>query len=212
MSTERIFKVDEDKCHIALWWATSANPKASADQGRPVFDKVLKGRIIAPMQARSEFECVLLREFHDGTVKHQEPYWSKYKAQAQQFMSSDEGGDLQGTPIDQWTMIDAPMAATLKALHIYTVEILAQQEGTGIQRIGMGAQSLVSKARNWLAAAKDSAVISRLTESEARHAAENADLKRQLAELAARVQDQEDRKVDGRTREGRALRARDEAA
>lgn len=210
MSDDRIFQVPDEKAHIALRWGVAPNPKATIAEGRPVFDKVLHGRVIAPMQSKSEFACILMYEYADGKRKYQEPYWTKYKAQAEQFMSSDSGGDLQGTPIDQWTMIDAPMAATLKALQIYTVEILAQQEGTGIQRIGMGGQSLVVKARNWLAAAKDSAVISRMTESDAKKDAQIADLQRQLQELASRMD--EERKVDGRTKEGRALRQREEAA
>lgn len=227
MAEERLFRVEEDKTHIALRWGTSANPKLSAELGRPVFDKVLIGRLIMPASSiigggapKSEFECVILRDYAAPTAndpgkfirKHCEPYWTKYRNQAEQFMKSDEGGDLQGTPIEKWAMIDSALAATLKAMQVYTVEMLAALEGVGIQRLGMGGQSLVLKARNWLEASKDTAIISRITAEGEKKDAQIADLQRQLMELAARVQEQEDRKVDGRTREGRALRQRDEAA
>lgn len=194
----RIFKVDEDKTHISLRWGVSANEALSKSEGRPVYDKVLIAKVLAPHSSKSEFECVIRRIYPDGTAKNYEPHASKYRAQVDQFEKSDAGGDLAGTPIDAWAPIDAAVAASLKALNIHTVEILAEQEGTGVQRLGMGGVGLVQKARNWLEQAKGGAAVSRLTAEMEKATAENADLKRQLAELAERMDAAEKRRGPGR--------------
>lgn len=130
---------------------------------------------------------ILLRKSADGKVRKYDPNYTRYQAQVEQFLASDESSDLQGTPIDQWPMVDAPFAATLKALKIFTVEQLAELTDTAKQHLGMGADTWVKKAQNWLAAAKDGAAVSRMTAELAERDAVIADLKRQMAELAARV-------------------------
>lgn len=143
--------------------------------------------MIAPHQSKSEAVFTVMRVYQDGTDKKYEPHYGKFRAQIEQFLGSDAGGDLAGTPIDAWAPIDSAMAASLKALNIHTVEILAEQEGTGVQRLGMGGVGLVKKARDWLEQARGGAAVSRLSAENEKKDAQIADLQRQLADIAKRL-------------------------
>lgn len=186
----RLFRV-ENEGHISLEWGVTPNPGASNDQGRPVFDKVIKGTILAPSQTKSQPVVTLVRIDANGKRREYEPHYSHYAGQIAQFEKSDSGGDLQGTPIEEWAMIDAPFAATLKALKVFTVEQLAEASDTTLQHIGQGARMWKDKASNWLKAATDGAVVGKMTHELAQRDATIADLQRQLSELAARVEAQE---------------------
>lgn len=201
MPEPRLFKVDNEG-HIALQWTTSGNVEASKKEGRPIFDKVLRGDVLAPGQGKSTPSFILVRISPDGREQRKEPYYSKYEPQITQFRASEDGGDLQGTAIDAWPMIDMQTAATFKAAKVFTVEQLADLPDVAKQHLGMMANEWMPKARNWLAAARDSATVGRLTSELGERDAKINDLQRQLSELVQRFSD-----VDLRTKEGRALKA-----
>lgn len=83
-----------------------------------------------------------------------------------------------GTPIEQLPGVGPSMAHSLKGLNLRTVEDLAAvtDENT-IQRIGMGARDMITRAKAWLAQA---------TERESKLAEENERLRRMLAEAQAK--------------------------
>lgn len=204
MDEARIFKVPEDQCHIGLSWATAGNHTQSKIEGRPVYDKVLKCEILAPNQTKSTPVVELLRIFPDGTEKHNATYYDKYRSQVELFRGSDKGGDLQGTPLDQWPMMDMQTTATFKAMKLYTVEQIRDMGDTVKQHFGMGASDWQAKARNWLAAAADGAIVGKLTAELAQRDTRIAELERQMVELGNRLTTQEERRGPGRPRKDEA--------
>lgn len=70
---------------------------------------------------------------------------------------------LDGTPIKGWPLASPAEAAKLLSVNIKTVEDLANANNEAIQRIGMGAQTLKSRAENFLNAKQDTGpLVSRL--------------------------------------------------
>lgn len=62
---------------------------------------------------------------------------------------------VNGTPIRGWGVISPAKQETLIAMHILTVEDLAEINDEGVKRIGMGAVELKTKAKAWLAQLND---------------------------------------------------------
>jgi hypothetical protein len=74
---------------------------------------------------------------------------------------------LDGTAIKTWSAISPAQIKNLLAIGIYTVEDLAQANDQGMRRIGMGANELKRKAKNWLDSVKDNGKITlRITQLE----------------------------------------------
>lgn len=214
METARLFRIDDGQpgntSHISLTWAVSADPGASKKAGRPIFNKVLRGEVLAPSQQKSSpvFDLIRIYDTPEGPFeKRCEPYYTQYEPQIKQFLTTNEGDNVAGTPIEQWPIIDAAFAASLKAMKVFTVEQLRDASDTTKQRIGMGASEWQAKAKNWLAAAADGAVVGRLTSELAQRDAQIADLQRQMQELVARFDAQGERRGPGRP-----PKQRDEAA
>lgn len=94
---------------------------------------------------------------------------------------------IVGTHISAAPFLNAALVADLEYLNIYTVEALADLSDVAKGRLGMGAAELVAKAKAFLSVAKDSAEATRLAAENERQQAENAELKRQIKELADRL-------------------------
>jgi len=98
---------------------------------------------------------------------------------------------VNGTPIRGWMLITPAQQKNLIAHNILTIEELANLNGEGVHRVGMGALELKNKAAMALQAAKDTgplvlknaAMEAELTLMKANY----ADMERKLAELMAEV-------------------------
>lgn len=89
-------------------------------------------------------------------------------------------GFLDGTPIEQLPGITNSRILEFKAQKVFTIEALAQLDGSNLNRLGMHARDWKNKATAWLDAAREGAVDAKL-------AAQNADLQAQLAEMTKRL-------------------------
>jgi len=89
---------------------------------------------------------------------------------------------IQGMPIEEWPQIARSQALTFKAMHIFTVESLAEVHDGHIDKLGQNARELRTKAKAFLAQAKDSAAAQKI-------AAENDALKMQLADMQRQIND-----------------------
>lgn len=98
---------------------------------------------------------------------------------------------LHGTPIKGWGVISPAQQAVLTGIMILTVEDLAQLNDEGLQRIGMGALDLRTKARAWLSQAQDKGPLTienaQLKQSLITQLGEIETLKAQVAQLMARI-------------------------
>lgn len=91
---------------------------------------------------------------------------------------------VSGTRIDMAPFITPSMVSTLKQLNIRSVEDLAELPDSMLGALGMGAQAMREKAKNWLLSANDAGkVVGKISTLES----ENASLKSALDELKARL-------------------------
>jgi len=86
----------------------------------------------------------------------------------------------EGMPIEEWAQITKSEAMNLRAMNIHTVEALAAVSDGNVGNLGQGGRELVARAKAFIEQAKDNAINAKM-------AAENQELKDQIAELVHRV-------------------------
>jgi hypothetical protein len=92
------------------------------------------------------------REVENGRLN---PAHEQYYRQAYEHFKKGQEIPVEGTPIKTWPVISPAQVGALTALHIRTVEELANLPDDGVRRIGMGGIDLKNKAKAWLASAQD---------------------------------------------------------
>lgn len=153
--------------------------KKSTTAGHPVYRDVEFVKIVVPGDKQSIF-C------QPATEQHKQRFPKAYAG-----FKNRETKALEGFPIEQWPQVTRAMAMTLKALHIHTVESLAEVNDSNLGNLGQQGRDLRAKAQAFVKQASDGAAANKL-------AAENQSLKdqiqamqenfqRQLTELAARM-------------------------
>jgi hypothetical protein len=108
----------------------------------------------------------------------------------------------EGTPIENWGPISKSQALTYKGLNVHTVENLAAVNDTALHNLGHGARMLRDKAIAWIKASKDSAETMRLAAENQQLRDDLAALKEQVAELAAKRKPGRPRKEESDESEG----------
>ena len=177
----RIFMDPEDKqVRLILWWDEAQNGQRSKAAGHPVYDRAIKLAVMTPGSPKQQFSTIVERIDMDGNSDKSDLYYKRYQAQIEMFKAGEKGPEAKGLPLTQWAAMDKATAKTYAAAGIYTVELLAELEGTQLQGMGMGAQTWKKKAQAHLAQMNSGAEVSRL-------AGENADLSKRLADLEALV-------------------------
>ena len=151
----------------------------TAKEGRPRHKKVDMVSIIVP----GDRDSIVDREVFPVDIQRFPKAWERYQAgQAQD----------DGTPLGSWPLIDAAMVEDLRYYKITTIEGLAELSDVALQRIGP-LTDMRNKARQFLQAAKDNSVLTKLDhdkkELEAKLAAlveQNNMLNKKLDELSRR--------------------------
>lgn len=94
---------------------------------------------------------------------------------------------IQGMPVEEWPQITRAQAMTFKAMHIFTVEALAEVHDGHIDKLGQNARELRTKAKAFLATAKDTAAAQKIAAENDKLKEQITELQRQMADLASRV-------------------------
>lgn len=102
-----------------------------------------------------------------------------------------------GTALSEWPPCSISLQATLKAIHIHTVEMLAEANEAALDRIGIGARELQAKARAFLEVRAETA-------SSMRHAAEAERAREAMAKMTDQMADMQ-RQLDMMSRAGQVL-------
>jgi hypothetical protein len=148
-------------------------------------------------------KTVVNRQVKEDDTHRWPKHWQAYQ--------TGEEVKASGFPLEQWPEIatDEGLLRDLNHKHIYTVEQLAAVSDQNLANIGLGARALVAKAQAFLAVQKDSGAVARYAAQYEQVSEENALLKRQLAELSARLQAIEDGAATGedKPRRGRPPKA-----
>ena len=106
-----------------------------------------------------------------------------------QWMSylNKQNTEVIGTRLEEWPTLDVNQRDELKAIKFYTVEQIAAASDQQLMNVPMG-MALRTKAKAYLAHAKDSASAQKLAAEKERLEQDNAELKAQVKELARRLE------------------------
>lgn len=168
---------DEFK-HLSVEFYVEAveDPRATAEQGRPIF----KDEEFVRIRAAGSRD-VFVAPAHDQSSKR-DPNNGRRLTYAQLHFGPYEafkrGIEFResGTPLSELTTISAAKRKELNAVNVYTVEQLAALDGTGLAKLGMGGRGLKSLAEEYIKKATGVGAMSKLAQ-------ENEDLKARLARL-----------------------------
>lgn len=142
--------------------------RKSAEAGRDVYKDVEFVRIAVPGDRNSLF-------FQPAEDSHRRRFPKAYDAFKQRSHEAREG-----TPIEQWPPVSRSVALNLKALHVHTVEALAEVHDGLIDKLGTNGRELRSRAQAWISDAQNNAEAQRL-------AKEKQDLQDQLEAMQAQI-------------------------
>jgi len=167
--------------HVEFFEDKIENKAKSAEAGRPVFDPQTKVRIkfagdkhnvlVAPANSLGQ-----MRDTDSNRrLTYAEQFPEHYAAfkKNQKFLGS-------GTPLTELSFITVAKRAELEAFNIHTAEALAEMDGAGLKKLGMGSRELMEQAKAYLDKASGSADVTRL-------AGENSALKAQMEAMQAQL-------------------------
>jgi hypothetical protein len=152
-------------------------PGKSAEEGRPVYvDRDFVG--ITNPGSRDE----VVRRAEDKAREDEFVAWAYKKWKATQQQPTD------GTPLETVPFLNKSQVLELKGVAIHSLETLADAPEQAMQRM-MGLRELKKKAAAYLAAAKDSAVVTRLQHELDQRDGKIALMEKQMAEMNARFEE-----------------------
>jgi hypothetical protein len=111
----------------------------------------------------------------------------RFPVQWARYQNEKTDGDIEGTLLHDWPILNAAVAAELKHFRFYTVEQIAAASDAQLNTLGMAAGmsplSLRDKAKAFLSSAKGSALVQQQADELRKRDEELAAIKAQLAEL-----------------------------
>lgn len=159
------------------------NAAVTAETGIQSYDSVLMGYVAPIGNPKSNASVEIERTAPDGTVTVNTYNMNRYGAQVKEYKAGTNAETL-GTPLKDLLGMTPATAMNLKARGINTIEMLADAVDGAGQDV-MGFWDLRERAKKHLAHRVEQAPFVKLDALEAKHAAEKADLQRQLDELKA---------------------------
>jgi hypothetical protein len=111
----------------------------------------------------------------------------RFPVQWARYQNEKTDGDIEGTLLHDWPILNAAVAAELKHFRFYTVEQIAEASDAQLNTLGMAAGmsplSLRDKAKAFLSSAKGSALVQQQADELRKRDEELSAMKAQLAEL-----------------------------
>lgn len=171
----------DDKLVVTFYRGTRKNGQKSLQAGIPIYDPVDMVRIIQPGERDvAEYEATL--EYQRRWPRQ----WAAYQANQDQ----DQGG----TPLEMLLPAQPEIVATLKAIHINTVQQLAGMTDSAMDNVPMG-RTLVNNAKQYLSRAGEGVEYHALKKERDDLRSDVDRLMAQVDELSARL---DDKKADAR--------------
>lgn len=144
--------------------------QSGESEGRKTYRMVERVKVIMPGNG-------MTIPVFNVTDEHRERWPKEYEA----FKKGVEP-DLNGTPLEEWSILNKAQVMELKAMHIRTIEDVASLPDTAVQRIGRGGYALRERALAFLDQAKEQELTTRIT-------AENEAMREQITALARQVEE-----------------------
>lgn len=167
--------VQPDKRHVEFRYGQRLLVQKSNEAGRPVFGPIILFCVRHPGERD---ETVV-----EATDFHKEMHPRQWRA-----FSEGVKADAEGTPLAVIFPAEPYIVTHLRAINIFTVEMLAGVSEEGMRRIGMGAREYVGRAQKFLDAADRSAPVREIEAKLQARDEEIALLKDQVALLVANAQ------------------------
>lgn len=176
----------DEKPHLHVEFFTEAqeNKSKSAKEGRPIFDDVEFVRI----RFAGDQKNVLVAPAHmTGTIRDEITnlpltYAQRFPRHYEAFRAG-QAYLGSGTPVKEAPFLTEAQRRELAALNIHTLEALADMDGAGLARLGMGGRALKDKAIAFIAKASGSADVTKLAGENAAMKEQIEAMQKQMAEL-----------------------------
>ncbi|MCA1859310.1 hypothetical protein LE191_04195 [Janthinobacterium sp. HSC-3S05] len=153
----------DEGLHIAFFLEAVESSMKTQEQGHPVFDDCEMVEIRIPGDDKTILKSIVTREY-------KERFPDEYAA----FKANKEVAET-GTPLEHWAALTPSQIAQFKTQNIRTVEGLANVADGNAQF--MGAHDIRNKAKAFLKAAADTAIVEK-------QEVEMAELRAQIAALS----------------------------
>ncbi|MGO7279378.1 hypothetical protein ACCT18_29445 [Rhizobium ruizarguesonis] len=153
-------------------------PFLTEKEGRPIFKDVEFVTIFIAGDKHTEVQRV-------ATDHDKERFSDAYKRFKEGAAAREQ---MVGTPLAQWSYLKPSQIKELESINIYSVEQLAALSDTSKQKIGMGANELVSAAQAFLVTSKDASAASAFAAENERLKDDVKRLEEQVAEMGRRFE------------------------
>jgi hypothetical protein len=167
----------DTRTNVFFYTEAVQNHAKSEAAGRPIYDEVEMVQISFPGNRLT----IVAKE----TTEEHKQRWPKHYAA---FKAGSQDVFVEGTPLKAWTSLNRAQVAEFRALGIHTVDQLAQVDDYFCQRIGMGGHTWRQRARDFLAAAEDTAHVDKMSSDRIRLAEQVEAQNRQIAELGGIIE------------------------
>jgi len=166
----------DSRLNVKFYQRAINNEFKSALEGRPIME--MRDFIIIEVPGDN---LTVIDTFAVDEHKKRFPVqWARYQ-------NEKTDGDIEGTLLHDWPILNAAVAAELKHFRFYTVEQIAAASDAQLNTLGMAAGmsplSLRDKAKAFLSSAKGSALVQQQADELRKRDEELSAIKAQLAEL-----------------------------
>lgn len=170
---------DTPHLHVEFYTDSVHNIRLSAEQGRPVYEDKEFVRIKFVGDKQNVFvapadDFGTARDESGRRLRYSEEFHKHYEV----FKAGAKALEV-GTPLESLG-IPGSKISELKASNVYTVEGLAMLDGTLLQKLGMGARDLKTRAEDFLNKANNASFATKLE-------AENTELRKMIEDLSKKV-------------------------
>jgi len=166
----------DSRLNVKFYQRAVENEFKSALEGRPIME--MRDFII--IEVPGDNLTVIDTFAVDENKKRFPVQWARYQ-------NEKTDGDVEGTLLHDWPILNAAIAAELKHFKFYTVEQIALASDAQLNTLGMVAGmsplGLRDKAKAFLSSAKGSALVQQQADELRKRDEELAAIKAQLAEL-----------------------------
>jgi hypothetical protein len=164
------------RLNVKFYQRAIENQFKSALEGRPIME--MRDFII--IEVPGDNLTVIDTFAADENKKRFPVQWARYQ-------NEKTDGDVEGTLLHDWPVLNAAVAAELKHFKFYTVEQIAEASDAQLNTLGMAAGmsplGLRDKAKAFLSSAKGSALVQQQADELRKRDEELSAIKAQLAEL-----------------------------
>jgi hypothetical protein len=166
----------DSRLNVKFYQRAIENQFKSALEGRPIME--MRDFIIIEVPGDN---LTVIDTFAVDEHKKRFPIqWARYD-------NEKTDGDVEGTLLHDWPVLNAAVAAELKHFRFYTVEQIAEASDAQLNTLGMAAGmsplALRDKAKAFLSTAKGSALVQQQADELRKRDDELLAIKAQLAEL-----------------------------